>query len=348
MNYNQATEKLYVFISNGSGGIATFQSNLINFLSEAGKTSLIIDVKKNETYPNVKNKKVNKIYFSDVLYNPINTIRTLFKIKKKYIDKEIIFVISNPIILSIYFPVKSKIVLVFHSHINKINFFTLIFCFICSLFSIFLDKVIFVSKYTKFWWQKYFFFTRFSDNQVLYNLINTQNKFKNKKLKSSKINIGIVGRLNKDKGIVKLFDLIKNLNDKRLRYLIFGKGDSIDHKLYKNVKFFGWVKKSNIYKKIDILLVTSKIENCPYNVLESKSFGVPCISMANGGIREIIKNKSEGILLRYEDDYTKVLKSIDFIIKKYNFFSKRSFISSRKFDIKKNRNRNRLFKIFFL
>ena len=40
MNYNQATEKLYVFISNGSGGIATFQSNLINFLSEAGKTSL--------------------------------------------------------------------------------------------------------------------------------------------------------------------------------------------------------------------------------------------------------------------------------------------------------------------
>ena len=57
-------------------------------------------------------------------------------------------------------------------------------------------------------------------------------------------------------------------------------------------------KKEFIYNKINLLFVTSDIENCPLNVLEAKSYGIPTITISNGGIKEIIKNNKDGFLLK--------------------------------------------------
>ena len=55
---------------------------------------------------------------------------------------------------------------------------------------------------------------------------------------------------------------------------MFGDGSfKIDKKRFKNIKYYKWSKQDTIYRKINTLFVTSKIENCPMNVLEAKVMG---------------------------------------------------------------------------
>jgi glycosyltransferase involved in cell wall biosynthesis len=83
-----------------------------------------------------------------------------------------------------------------------------------------------------------------------------------------------------------------------------------------------------------LLLVTSPIENCPFTVLESKSYSIPTLSISKGGIREIIKNKKDGILLNNETSIKNIEKNIMYIKKNYKFFSKNCYNNSKKFDVK--------------
>jgi glycosyltransferase involved in cell wall biosynthesis len=83
-----------------------------------------------------------------------------------------------------------------------------------------------------------------------------------------------------------------------------------------------------------LLLVTSPIENCPFTVLESKSYSIPTLSISKGGIREIIKNKKDGILLDNKTSIENIEKNIMYIKNNYNFFSKNCYNNSKSFNIK--------------
>ena len=48
--------KTFIFLSNATGGIATYQSNIINFLAKKNHNTLLIDKKFNQTENNVKKK----------------------------------------------------------------------------------------------------------------------------------------------------------------------------------------------------------------------------------------------------------------------------------------------------
>ena len=93
-----------------------------------------------------------------------------------------------------------------------------------------------------------------------------------------------------------------------------------------------------------MLLVTSPIENCPFTVLESKSYSIPTLSISKGGIREIIKNKKDGILLNNETSIENIEKNIMYIKKNYKFFSKNCYYNSKKFDAKPSEKK--IFKLF--
>ena len=102
----------------------------------------------------------------------------------------------------------------------------------------------------------------------------------------------------------------------------------------KNILFHGWVKKKQIYKKSDIIVITSPHQNFPYVALEAKSFGIPVISCSTGDIRKIIKNNFDG-LVKHTDSPIEMINLIDIVLKNYNFFSKNSIKRSKKFN-KKN------------
>ena len=137
----------------------------------------------------------------------------------------------------------------------------------------------------------------------------------------------------------------KKNNLKNLNFKIFGDGNlkSLISKKNKNIKLYNWSSKNFIYSQIDILFVTSEIENCPFTVIEAKSVGIPTITTAKGGINEIIKNNHDGIILKKNSKIIEINNSILEIINKYQIYRKNCLINSKKFSKK---NQAKILKLF--
>lgn len=331
--------KTFIFLSNATGGIATYQSNIINFLIKKNYNTLLVDKKFNQTENNLEKKTKNhKLILADILWNFFRGINVLKEIKEKK-NKENIFIISNNVIFSIYFPIiklffkKPKILLVYHSHLYNFSFVQIFFGLTSSILSLMSNRVLFVSKFTKRWWNTYFPLTKLANQSVMYNYTYTRKKIKKKK--TNKLNIGFVGRLEKEKGIDTFINIANNITNSLFKFYIFGEGSiKLDKKYKKKIKIYKWTKKHVIYKKIDVLFVTSEIENCPFNVLEAKSYGIPTITISNGGIEEIIQNKEDGFILNKDTRYDKIEDKFLKIFNNYKFYSKNCFKNSKKFDVK--------------
>ena len=320
--------KSYVIISNGGGGIATFQQYLIkNILRNKGEIFLID--KKNchtEKFLKKKEKKNIKICYCNAIYEPKKVNNYLNLIRKKTPKNEIIFIFSNPLLLILYiFFIKikfdnSKIYSFMHSHILKLSFSQILIGFLSSLISLFINKVYFVSKFTRNWWFKYFFIYKFTNYKICHNSIQLP-KMSKGRLKANKV--GFVGRLEKEKGIHFFLEIEKYMRGSEFSFKIFGEG-SFERKIAKdkNINLNKWTSQKIIYKAIDILLVTSPVENCPYTVLEAKSYGIPTLSISRGGIKEILKNNNDGIILKENSDYEKISKALLYIKKNIKRFSK--------------------------
>ena len=254
-------EKRIIFLSNGVGGISTFQSNFINFLLRKELKIIFFDKKNNETFKNIKNPKKIEFIKSDVLWDLFGTLKKLKKIDSDQYDNYIIF--SNPSIFSIYyffikFLIKrSKIVLFFHSHITNKKFIIKISCFTTSLLSIFIHKKIFVSKFTQKWWHKKFFLTRYSNQEIIYNHLRIP-KIKHRN-KDSNLKIGFVGRISPEKGFNTFMKIAKNIKNKNIYFYIFGNNSIKKSYVRNNFKIYSWKKKSFIYKSKKFLFTNSGI-----------------------------------------------------------------------------------------
>lgn len=331
-----------VLISNASGGIATYQSNLIKFYIKSKYKIILLDKKLNShTYKNLNNyEKRNILAFNaNVLWEPIKTFKILNKININF--SNITYIINNPTVYAIYtlfikiLLKKNKIYLIMHSHLLKNSFFQIVSSLICSMLSFYSKKVIFVSNFTKIWWHKRFPLFKLSKSTVQYNLINN---FKIKKNKSKKYRIGFVGRLANEKGVenfIKISDSMKN--NKKFLFFIYGNGEKKNLLINKkNIIFKGWDFKKKFLKSLDLLLITSPIENCPYSVLECKANGIPTLNLARGGIVEIIKHRSDGINLSPSSNLKKIRNNINFIKKNQIKFKKNCLINVKKFYLKKS------------
>lgn len=313
--------KSYIIISNGSGGIATFQKYFIKNVLRVKDRVYLIDKKNNHTlkYFKKKEKKLINTYYCNPTFEFLKVFYYLNLIKKKHSKERLIFLFSNPLLLVLYFFFiklklsSSKIYLFIHSHMLKMSMSQILINIFSSLISPFINKIYFVSNFTKSWWLKYFFFYNFSNNQVCYNSVKLPKilKYKNKANR-----IGFVGRLEKEKGIDVFSNIMKYMIKYNFQFQIFGKG-SYKEKIFKHksITVNNWETQNKIYKKIDILLLTSPIENCPFTVLEAKSYGIPTLSISKGGTCEIVKNNINGIVLKKNTDF-KTIKNSLFKIKK--------------------------------
>ena len=90
--------------------------------------------------------------------------------------------------------------------------------------------------------------------------------------------------------------------DRRLKGFVFhayGDGPLLEHcrEAFPDVIYHGNVNDINaIYANIDVLVLTSKFENCPMVILEAMSRGIPCVAPKVGGIPEILKDGVNGKL----------------------------------------------------
>lgn len=107
----------------------------------------------------------------------------------------------------------------------------------------------------------------------------------------------------------------------------------------KQVKFLGWSQNpSNIYKRSDVFILSSRREGFGYVLIEAMSFGIPVVSTNTPfGPSEILENEKYGLLTPMNNPKTMALKILEIITneKEFKYFSQKSIERSRYFSISK-------------
>ncbi len=322
-----------IFISNAFGGIKTFQDILIKFITKKEIKCILVDDKQLKKQ---KNKEF-KFYKIDVLKQVFKTFKILKKIKKENKNKNKIFIFSNPIIFMIYFLYiklyfnNKKIFFFAHSHLTKKGILFYLFTFLSGIFFLCSNKIFYVSKFTKKYWIKKYYFPKFAKNKIQYNSVELVNKIK--KSYNGKFRIGFVGRIEKEKGLKKFLEIANENKDNFIFNIFSSNKISLNNNQKKYINFFLNKDAPIIYRNIDLLLVTSPTENCPFSVLEAKSYGIPSlVYLTKGGISEIIKNNYDGIIINSSKKKSGVIDCINKIKFNYEFFSKNAYINSKKYN----------------
>ena len=245
-------------------------------------------------------------------------------------------IIWTQIIAIFYYPELSKLkalnvkqVCILHSLSLTQNLFGKVSDILTSLCLRKMDSVVCVSEYTKLSWIRKILLRNFSN--IFYVIPNIISKSPMHCPSIQKIHIGFVGRFSEEKQ-PELFCKLSEI-DLEHRYIAYGSGPMLDtlRKKYKKVCFMGQCDiVDDIYSHIDILLMTSKFENCPMVILEAESRGIPCVAPNVGGIGEIVHNGVDGVL--YEQ-YNKmaILQAIMEIEQEYQTFSKNAYQNSQRF-----------------
>lgn len=122
-----------------------------------------------------------------------------------------------------------------------------------------------------------------------------------KKVKTG--NIGYIGSISSSKGVDLLVKAFSSIKSNEYKLLIAGNGNNEYIKYLKslsnkdNIEFVGFVRSTDFFKNIDLLVVPSQWQE-PFGrvVIEAISNGIPVIASKKGGITEILEGRLEGIL----------------------------------------------------
>ncbi len=175
-----------------------------------------------------------------------------------------------------------------------------------------LDEIVFVSKDIESYYKRYY---KNIKNTIIYNGIARIEVNSDKNLQGfdyNAFNIGIVGRLTEVKGHIFLLGALKNLIGLgNIKLNIFGNGHLEEelrdycnrNGISNNVIFHGF--KKNIYDymaALDALVMPSLHEGMPYTLLEAMYLKVPVIASDVGGLKEILENNVDAILIPPADE----------------------------------------------
>tara|TARA_B100000795_G_scaffold206837_1_gene160294 strand:- start:296 stop:1348 length:1053 start_codon:yes stop_codon:yes gene_type:complete len=325
----------YIFFSNGQkGGLATFINDHMNYLSQTKKDLLLIDDNPKQTYKNL-NKKINFYKFNKDKKKLDKTLNTGSKSKILFITNYA-FLIWYYFILKNFRKKKNKIILTLHSGLLNLNLRTYLAGLLFSLIYQNSDFLFFGSNSAKDWWKKKYPWMKIENCPVFHNGIKTRKKKPLRKL-GKKINIAFAANLENENNPIFFLNICSMILKikKNIVFNIYGDG-SLFHNLKKykekNIIFHGWTKKNIIFKKTDLLIITSKVNNFPYAALEAKSYGIPVISCSKGDIDKIIKNGKDGFV-KHTNKPEIMIVLIEKILKNYEFFSRNSYLRSFEFDV---------------
>lgn len=168
----------------------------------------------------------------------------------------------------------------------------------------------------------YFLGKRNLPGEVLFNAVDTKDKFFPKKTRNKKMTFLITGKFSDD-----MFYRIKNSLDgfimsremgSDFKLIIAGSLEKSivlyidklikEFKLHDNLKLIGPYKQSEacqIYQSADVYLTTKYLDPCPNAVIEAMACGLPIIYSNSGGIPELVGDKC-GIGLDVPFDWLKI------------------------------------------
>jgi glycosyltransferase involved in cell wall biosynthesis len=323
----------------GFGGATSANANIIKMLSNKNEVFYIdeyIEFTQMYLEENAENVKLIHYLLRKNKFFP-------WKIKKTIQDLEPDFIIvAFPFLLIFYWPILlyfrlsgCKIITIFHSLNLGENFTSKILDFFVATCALVSNKLVFVSNFTFKSWNKFLSVKLLKQQSTIFNAVHLPAIFN---ANNSIRTIGFIGRLSAEKQ-PELFCKVAEraaLEGLPYQFIIFGDGPlskELMNKYSHYVLFKGVVfDQDELYDTIDLLLMTSKFENCPMVVLESKSRGIPSICPRVGGIPEIINHGNDGSLLD-EPSLTSIIAEIAIINEDYRFYSSNCIKNSNRFSV---------------
>ena len=143
------------------------------------------------------------------------------------------------------------------------------------------NQIICISQEVKKWLTTY----KIKSNISVISYWISKSKLVNLEETKESINIGFMGRVNKNKGVEDLLDVFEDLSEDRYNLFIAGSGKEAYLKKLneryelKNVNFLGYVSnKEKFFSNIDIFVFPSYSEGLGLALLESMSYSKICIS----------------------------------------------------------------------
>lgn len=136
--------------------------------------------------------------------------------------------------------------------------------------------------------------------------------------------IGYLGRLDEEKGVDVLVEVVKNLDD-NYEFMFIGGGvlqeyveDELSAKIDDGtVKVTGWIDHEDIPEylaSLRLMITTSRTEGVPTTILESMACGTPVCATSVGGVPDVVEEGETGYLLdpadppeQYAEQITSVL-----------------------------------------
>lgn len=219
---------------------------------------------------------------------------------------------------------------IFHSLSLGTSFLSRVFEYICAQMMRYMNHIVYVSGYTESSWSKFSIIAKHPEKGiVIHNPMDYKGECHIRK--GNKLTVGFVGRFSNEKQPEVFCGLS---SDDSYDYIAFGEGPLLNEmkQKYPNVKYMGNCMDTDaIYRDIDILVMTSKLENCPMVILESKARGIPCVVPDVGGISEIVNNGQDGVLYKtYSND--EIHTAISMISNDYKEYSKNCLTKAKNFE----------------
>lgn len=211
------------------------------------------------------------------------------------------------------------------------------------------DKIVAVSNAVRDSFVKKF---NYDENKVIvkYNPIDSEEikkKADEERVKKEKFTVCTVGRLSKQKGYMRLLEVVNSLNTDGVDFnlWIIGVGpeervmrDYIREKNLENVKMIGY--KSNPYpyiKDADLYVCSSITEGFSTTVSEAVILGTPVIATDCSGMREILGDSEYGIVCKNsEEGILGAMKDIILDKTMYNKYKGKVLERTKMFDLKRS------------
>ena len=173
------------------------------------------------------------------------------------------------------------------------------------------DKIICVSQDTASVLKKEYQIKK-SKTAVIPNGVNLSYFEPLKNIKKESKGLIFVGRLDKRKGIDWLIEAVPLIKRKipRVKLFVAGGGkfrnelekEVVNHKLEKNIVFLGFIRDEELsewYNRAEATIIPSVFEGFGIIAIESMACGTPVLATNVQGIREIIDDGKNGILVNY-------------------------------------------------
>jgi glycosyltransferase involved in cell wall biosynthesis len=294
------------------GGVSAYQAGQIRFLLPRTRVSLLDET----PHTTLSHLPTAEATHPHTVHLPLWTQRRRAAgMLQDWLDQEqpSVVALSNPGLLLLYrSELRSaqrrhgtRVLLTQHSGVLTMTPRRWVMEVMTSLSGTAVDDTVYVSEYTRRYWTRKYPWLRRLPSRVVPNGVELPDLPMLPRRLGPTVRVGFVGRLEDEKGIGLFCEVAEAFKDPhRMEFHIFGEG-SRGAELRRRYPGFRWrghvSDPAVIFSGLDLLLMTSPVENSPFAVLEAKSHAVPTVSARVGGLPEVVRHGVDGVLAPVRD-----------------------------------------------